>query len=288
MRTEEAEPREVGMEEFRHDQLVFPVTDTGPASGRVVVALHGFPEDRHCWAPLAASLATEGYRVVAFDQRGYAPGARPRPRLAYRMGALVGDVLALVDALGVERVDVLGHDWGAAVAWALAALHPERVRSLQALSVPHPAAFAKALRAGRQALHSWYMGFFQLPWLPETVLGVAGGAGFAAFLRRSVLDEPTARRYAARAADKRAIAGGLAWYRAAPTALRRPLPPVERPTCFVWGDRDWFVTAEAAERCAAHVRGPYRFHRLAGASHWLPTTAADQVAPLLLEHLAAT
>lgn len=276
------------MEQFQHDRLVFPVTDTGPAGGRVVVALHGFPEDRHCWAPLAAALATEGYRVLAFDQRGYAPGARPRTRLAYRMGALVGDVLALLDTLGADQVDLLGHDWGAAVAWAVAAGHPARVRSLQALSVPHPAAFAEALRRGRQALHSWYMGFFQLPWLPEALLGAAGGAGFEAFLRRSGLDEPTARRYAARAADRAALAGGLAWYRAAPAAVRHPLPPVARPTCFVWGERDWFVTADAATRCGAYVTGPYRFHRLPGASHWLPTTAADQVAPLLLDHLAAT
>lgn len=276
------------MEEIERDGLCFDVTDAGPPSGRPVILLHGFPEDRHCWSPVASALASGGYRVLAPDQRGYSPRARPTSRHSYRVSELVGDVLALADAAGAERFDVVGHDWGAAVAWALSAHHPERVRSLTALSVPHPRAFVAAMGRSTQLLHSWYMLAFQLPRAPEALLGLRRGELWAAALRATGLDEVTAARYAERARQSDAMTGPINWYRAAPFALRHPLRSVEVPTLYVWGDRDRFISRAAAEGCADWVRASYRFVALLSCSHWLPTAAPDTIAELLMEHLAAT
>jgi pimeloyl-ACP methyl ester carboxylesterase len=271
---------------FDRDGLSFDVSDTGPTEGRVIIALHGFPEDRHCWDPLAAILAGGGYRTLAPDQRGYSPGARPTDRRAYTLEVLAGDVLALADQAGASRFDVVGHDWGAALAWYLAGTYPDRIRSLAALSVPHPQAFLDAMTRSSQALHSWYMLFFQIPKLPELVLSRAGESRFVAQMEKTGLDEDSARRYARRAATPGAMTGPINWYRALPFEVRNRLGPVTAPTLFVWGDHDPFITRVAAERCAQHVSGPFRAEALAGGTHWLPTGSVGEVAPLLLEHLA--
>lgn len=275
------------MDTYTRSGLTFDVSDHGPADGRVVVALHGFPEDRRCWDGVAGSLAGAGYRVLAPDQRGYSPGARPPARGDYRLPLLADDVLALADRAGAPLIDVVGHDWGAVVAWYLAARHPDRVRTLTALSVPHPAAFRAALLHSSQALHSWYMAAFQVPLLPEWAMARAGGSVMTRLLERSGLDTVSARRYAARAAQPGAMTGPLNWYRALPSLLRQPLGPVAVPTLFVWGAGDRFVTRAAAEGCAAHARGPFLFVPLAGADHWLPSGATEAVAEAVVDHLAA-
>lgn len=276
------------MRSFARDGLVFDLSDDGPADGRAVIALHGFPEDRHCWAPLASWLVPAGYRVLAPDQRGYSPAARPAGRRSYTLDKLSGDILALADAAGVDRFDVLGHDWGAVVAWDLAGRHPERIRSLSALSVPHPRAVADAALRSGQLLRSWYMLAFQLPAVPEAMLRLAGADRAAQGLERDGLDAATARRYAERMGSVAEMTPRINWYRALPLGLGDPLPTVGVPTLYVWGDGDHYLSRFSAERCGRYVEAPYRFHVLPGASHWLPTTAADRVGPLVLEHLAAT
>lgn len=272
---------------FTREGLTFDVSDDGPADGRVVIALHGFPEDRECWSALTPFLTDAGYRVLAPDQRGYSPGARPRGRRAYAVSELTADVLALADAAGAKHFDVIGHDWGAVVAWDLAARHPERVRSLTALSVPHPRAFQDAVLRSSQLLHSWYMLFFQLPRVPELVLRAAG-ARAAGQLEKDGVDPDTARRYAARFRQRGAMTGPINWYRALPFGARHPLPAVTVPTLFVWSDGDRYVKRAGAERTAKYVTGPYRFETLGGMSHWLPSGAADRIRPLLIEHLDKT
>lgn len=275
------------MDSFSSDGLRLEVLDGGPADGDVVVLLHGFPQDATAWSEVATRLHGAGLRTLAPHQRGYSPGARPRRTSAYRVERLVGDVLALLDAAGVPRAHVVGHDWGGAVAWALAQAHPDRVASLVSLSTPHPSALRWSLRHGGQARRSWYVLAFQLPFLPE--LGMArmlrrGG------LRRSGLPAEHGLRYAARLGRARDLRGPVCWYRAAlrsaPSLRRRPpgvggtadgAGAVDVATTYVWGSRDPFLGREAAERTARHVRGDYRFVEVR-AGHWLPEREPDLVA----------
>ena len=162
------------MDSFTRDGLHFGVTEYGPADGTLVLLLHGFPQTSASWGPVARRLAAAGYRVLAPDQRGYSPGARPSGRRPYRVEELAADVVALADAAGGGPVHVVGHDWGAIVAWALAALHPERVTTVTGVSVPHPAAFFRAMTRSRQALLSWYTYAFQVPGLAERYLARPG------------------------------------------------------------------------------------------------------------------
>ena len=155
---------------YSRSGLTFDVRDEGPADGPVVVLLHGFPQDSSSWDQLAPLLHTRGFRTVAPDQRGYSPGARPKARWAYRGSELAADTVALIDALAVGKVHLVGHDWGAAVAWQVAAERPDLLNTVTAVSVPHPLAFVKAMVTSTQGLKSWYMGAFQLPFVPEKVL----------------------------------------------------------------------------------------------------------------------
>jgi pimeloyl-ACP methyl ester carboxylesterase len=280
------------MERFGNAGFSFEVTDTpsagGGGGGQVAVLLHGFPEDRHSWDPVASALAAAGYRVLAPDQRGYSHGARPAARSAYTLSQLAGDVLALADAGGAERFHLVGHDWGGALAWYVADHYPGRLISLAALSVPHPQAFLRALASSNQAARSWYMAAFQLPGLPEFALSRRGGAAMRAALVRSGLDPGSAARYASRSADPAALRGPLNWYRAIPLGPRERTGRIEVPTLFVWSDGDRFVSQAAAELCGRYVSGPYRFEVIEGASHWLPEEMPERVAALLVAHFART
>jgi pimeloyl-ACP methyl ester carboxylesterase len=268
--------------EFSRDGLVFDVSDSG-AGEEVVVLLHGWPQDRHAWSGVTPLLTAAGLRVVAFDQRGYSPRARPRGRAAYRMPELVADVGALLDALGTTRVHLVGHDWGGSVAWALAERHPERLLSLTVLSTPHHRAIAWAMRHGDQARRSWYMAAFQLPVLPELVLR----RRLPSALRRSGLPEPDVQRYAARFRQPGAASGGLAWYRALPLRRNdsdeiRATHRISTPTSYVWGRHDPALGRAAAERTRDHVAADYTFTEL-DAGHWLPETHPREVAEAVLE-----
>jgi pimeloyl-ACP methyl ester carboxylesterase len=271
--------------EDRGASLRFDVTDAGPPDGQPVVLLHGFPQDRTCWEGLAPLLHAAGYRTLAPDQRGYSPGARPRGRLAYRRPELVGDVVTLLDAAGLESAHVVGHDWGAVVGWALTSDHPERVRTLTALSVPHPVAYVQAMRTGRQARRSAYIAFFQLPVAPEGMLLADGATRLHQLLVRSGLPPAEAGRYVERMREPGALSAALAWYRALPWSLPPRVGRIGVPTLYAWGSRDIAIDREGAERTGDLVDGPYRLEILEGAGHWLPETAADRLAPVVLETL---
>lgn len=267
------------MRHFTRDGLTFDVRDGGPPDGEPVVLLHGFPQDASSWARVEPALHAAGLRTLAPDQRGYSPGARPRERAAYRIGELVADVLALLDAAGLARAHLVGHDWGGGVAWQTAARHPDRVSTLTVLSTPHPAALSWAYRHdAQQRRKSWYMLAFQLPWLPEHL--------YARIVFRSLRDSGMppldAARYARRFADPAELSGPLGWYR----AMRLPEPgphppPIGVPTTFVWGRHDIALGRAAAERTARHVAAAYRFVEL-DASHWLPEANAAEVAAEVL------
>jgi pimeloyl-ACP methyl ester carboxylesterase len=268
-------------ETFTRDGLTFEVTDSGPLDGDVVVLLHGFPTDRTSWDRVAARLHAAGLRTLAPDQRGYCPGARPSGEDAYRLEELVADVLALVDAAGRERVHLVGHDWGGAIAWLVAANHPERVASLTVLSTPHPGALSRALRSGlEQKRKSWYMAAFQVPWVPERVVA----ATFHSLLTGTGLPAEDRTRYAVRLAHADALTGPINWYRAARHSGVRA-PRVEVPTTYVWGSRDPFLGRTAAELTREHVAADYELVEL-DAGHWLPETRDEESAAAILHRVA--
>ncbi|HMC52698.1 MAG TPA: alpha/beta fold hydrolase [Acidimicrobiales bacterium] len=273
------------MDRYEADGLVFDVTDDGPPDGEVVVLLHGYPETRASWEGVVPFLVEDGYRVLAPDQRGYSPGARPRGRRAYRLDHLVDDVVALADAAGAGRVHVVGHDWGGAVAWALAGSHPGRLYSMTSLATPHPRAFSRSLVSSTQALHSWYMLFFQLPWLPELSMRGPGQRLVRRTLRRSGLAEAHIGRYLSLLSQPGAATAAINWYRALPLAPS-PTPPIEVPVMYVYGTGDFALGRRAADLTRSYVNGPYRYEVLEGTSHWIPEEAPAVVGRLLREHLA--
>jgi len=179
----------------------------------------------------------------------------------------------------------VGHDLGAAVAWALGAWHPDRVRTLTALSVPHPTAVTQSLVTSDQGLRLSYMGVFQLPFLPEGLLLAGGGRGLRAALRRGGLPDDVVDHYVSRMREPGALSGALAWYRALPWNTRDPVGKVRVPTLHVWSTGDAFLGRTATERTAHFVDAPYRLEVLEGVAHWLPELAAEQVADLVTEHV---
>ncbi|GAB90894.1 alpha/beta fold hydrolase [Gordonia rhizosphera] len=270
--------------EFANGDLVFDVLDDGPIDGPPVVLLHGFPQRATAWELVAPLLHDKGFRTIAPDQRGYSPRARPPRRRDYRLGELAGDVIALVDALGVDRVDLVGHDWGGSAAWTAAARHPDRVRTLTAISTPHPAAFVQAMPRG-QLLRSWYMAFFALPAVPEFLLARSFRPGSAA-LGRMGLPERFSSRLHDDIVISGALPGALNWYRGMPFSLRgERIPPVAVPTTFVWSDDDAYLGWPAARLTAGWVRGPYEFRVIRGADHWLLEKNPSDVAAAIIDRI---
>ncbi|MBI2710816.1 MAG: alpha/beta fold hydrolase [Actinobacteria bacterium] len=263
--------------------LTFPVRSAGPDDGVPVVLLHGFPQTSAMWEPALTALADAGYRALAPDQRGYAPTAQPHRRSAYRMEALADDVIGIGDALGLDRFHVVGHDWGGAVGWHLAARDADRLRSFVSVSTPHPRAMARAMHRG-QALRSLYIPFFRMPWLPERLLGAGGHRGLGRALERSGLPADRAREVARSMEATGALPWALAWYRANGPGLAATGPSLV-PTMYVWSTGDTALGRAAAERTGDHVEAPYRFVVLEGVSHWIPDVAPDDLHRHLLEHL---
>lgn len=271
-------------------ELVFDALAAGPADGELVLLLHGFPQSSYEWRAELGALAEAGYRAVAPDQRGYSPRARPEGTEQYRADSLVADAMAIVDWMGGHRFHAVGHDWGALVAWALAGRYPERLRTLTAVSLPHPLAMVEALASasGDQLARSAYINFFQRAELPERLMLGADGAGLRAlFFNTGYTDRDAVDRYVAGLTEPGALSAALDWYRALDLSVAASVGQVAVPTLFVWGDEDPAIGREAAEGCGRHVSGPYRFEAMEGAGHWIPEEQADELTALLLDHLAS-
>jgi len=278
----------VSVEQYHHGELTFDVIDAGPADGPVVVLLHGFPQFNTSWNAVIARLTAEGYRCLAPNQRGYSPGARPPRRRDYRLPEIAEDIRALIDASGAERVHLVGHDWGAAAAWAAAAELSDRIATITALSVPHPGAFLRALLTSRQGLLSWYMYFFQLPRIPEWLLMRRNGAIASDSLRRGGQIPAAVERDVEAMREPGAMRAAINWYRAMPLSNPRAInQKVSVPTLYVWSDQDIALLPKAAHDTARYVTGEYRFEILPGVSHWIPDEQPDKLADLLLDWFAA-
>lgn len=274
------------VESFRRGDLVFDVSDDGPLDGDPVVLLHGFPERATCWREVAPLLHDAGLRTYAPDQRGYSAGARPAGRASYVVSELVADVVALIEEIG-RPVHLVGHDWGANVGWSVAARHPELVRSWTAVSVPHPAAFARAMRTTRQGLHSWYMGLFQLPLVVEGLARWAGGPVDRG-LRRAGMRRDEVARFRAEIVEHGALPGALGWYRALPLSRGRGMGGrVRVPTTLVWSTRDAAIVRSGVDLCEQYVDAPYELVVLDGVSHWIPTQAPRALADAVLDRVGS-
>src|SRR3954451_10837848 len=261
--------------------------------GPLVVLLHGFPEFWWSWRHQIPALVEAGYRVIAPDQRGYAQSDRPPSWRAYRIERLAADVAGLIEALGEERAFVVGHDWGAAVAWMVATLHPERVTRLAILNVPHPATMEQTLRRSpTQLLHSWYMFFFQLPWLPEHLMGWGGRRMLAQAYRDArpgAFSAEDLARYAEALKGPAGFRGPIDWYRAAlrrsPKSMRALYRPIEAPVLVIWGEQDRFLNRAMADPDPRWVPD-VRVVRLPAASHWVQHDEPERVNALLTEFLS--
>jgi pimeloyl-ACP methyl ester carboxylesterase len=271
------------------DGVTLNVVERG--EGPAVLLLHGFPDRATLWEPQIDALARAGFRVIAPDLRGFGDSDRPAEVAAYGMRTVLGDVLGLLDRLGVGEVRVAGHDWGALVAWMLAAFAPERVTRLAAFSVGHPHAFAGAGWAQKQL--SWYMLWFQFPGVAEAAMPADDWLWFRDWAHdgRARGTDPLLDQQVTDLARPGALTAGLNWYRAnmppeAFASARGPaeLPAIRCPVLGVWSDRDLALTERQMTDSARFVTGPWRYERISRVGHWIPAHAPERATELLLEH----
>jgi pimeloyl-ACP methyl ester carboxylesterase len=253
--------------------------------GTPVVLLHGFPDSGRLWRNQVPVLAEAGFRVIVPDMRGYGRSDKPEEVEAYAMHHLVGDVVAVLDDAGVSKSHVVGHDWGAAVAWAAALGAADRVDHTVALSVGHPAAFRAA--GFPQYARSWYMLLFQFRGVAEKFLTANDWAGF-----RRWSGHPDADGVVADLTADDALTPGLNYYRAnvpPESFLQSPLdlPPVQVPTMGVWSSKDIALTETQMKGSEEYVAGSWRYERIEDVGHWMQLEAPDEVNRLLLDFLPA-
>ena len=263
--------------------LTFDVYEGGPPDGPAVLLLHGFPQDHREFDPILPRLHAAGLRTYALDQRGTSPGARPSEVSAYRLHEPTADAVAVLDALGLESAHVIGHDWGAIVGWWLASGHPDRVRTLTAVSVPHPKALGLALRVrATQRARMSYFKVFQSP-VAERLLLARDGAMLRAMLKP--IGQRGDKYVTSMRDDPGRLTGGLSWYRAATGGFPDGPGIVRVPTTYVWSDRDGVVTLTAALRTKDWVEADYQLVAMKGVSHWVPEQAATALADAALTRI---
>jgi epoxide hydrolase 4 len=259
--------------------------------GPLIVLLHGFPEFWFGWRHQIPALAAAGFRVVAPDMRGYNLSSKPKGVGYYATDALAADVRDLIRERGEQRAFLVGHDWGAAVAWYVAMNHPEAVERLAILNGPHPRRMLRGLRRPRQMARSWYVFFFQLPWLPERTVRAGrwwlGRDALATAARPDAFLPDDVQRYIEAWSQPGAPTAMINYYRAAfrrtPTQMQAALRPITAPTRIIWGERDRYLGKEYAEPDRADVPNLERVIRLPDASHWVQHDKPDQVTSLLVE-----
>ena len=255
----------------------------GADDGEPVLLLHGWPQTSQSWASVMAPLASSGFHAVAPDQRGYSPKARPREVSAYELPHLVEDAASVIGALGWESAHVVGHDWGAVVGWALAAQRPQLVRSLTAVSVPHPRAFNNALKSDPvQMKKSAYMVLFRsAPGKAAQVL-LRDDAKALRGVYGDAVPHHEVDSYVEFFSDDDAMEASLRWYAAMDGDHFKDIDVVEVPTTFVWGDDDVAIGVTAARACSQWCHGPFEFRILPGRGHWIPDQDPDALVDAIL------
>ena len=271
------------MPEITANGLRFSIVDEG--AGDPVIFLHGFPDTAYVWRHQIAALTAAGFRAIAPDLRGRGKSERPARVEDYALPAIVADVAAMMDTLGMARAHIVGHDWGAALAWFFATRHPERVDHLVVISVGHPSARGEPSLDELQK--GWYRLLFQFPNAEEIVQRNDW------YLMRTLLQGGgDTERYVADLSEPGALTAALGWYRAnmPPDRLAAPppqLPPIQAPTLGVFSSGDLYLTEDAMMRSGQFVAGPWRYERIEGVSHWIPSDAPEQFNRLILDFLRA-
>lgn len=263
----------------------FDAIAAGPEDGRPVLLLHGFPEAAAEWEHQVGALGAQGFRAVAPDQRGYSPDVRPEQAAEYGMDSLIADVVAIADQLGWGRFDLVGHDWGGAVAWWTADAHPERLRSLTVFSTPHPAALAEAMKTDEdQHLRSQYMTEWRQTRVTERRMLENDGHALREMFERRI---PSHRidDYVQRLSEPGALTAALNWYRAGRPGGK--IGKISVPTMYVWSTEDVAFGSTAAMSTENWVSAAYHFEMLEDLSHWIPEEAPEATASLIAAHLSA-
>ena len=273
---------------FQNGSIKLNAVAAGPADGPVVLLLHGFPEFWRSWHHQIEPLAQAGFRVIVPDQRGYNLSDKPPGVASYAISELVSDVIAIANQLSREKIFLAGHDWGAAVAWSAALLHPTRIAKLVVLNVPHPSVMRRFLGTNRRQLRkSWYMFFFQLPWLPEALFRSGNfNMGASSLVRSSkpgTFSNEDLELYRAAWSQPGALTSMIHWYRAAFRHRARTADrTVHVPTRILWGERDKFLLAEMAQASLRYCDQAELF-TFADASHWLQHEQPARVSELLVD-----
>jgi epoxide hydrolase 4 len=262
----------------------------GPKSGVPVILLHGFPENWRCWIHQIPALVNAGFRVIVPDQRGYNLSDKPKGVKSYRVNKLVKDVLGLIDTLEYQKVNLVGHDWGAVVAWYLAYQYPNRLQRLGILNVPHPLVFRRFVtRDLEQIRRSWYAFFFQLPWLPEMGMRADCWRRAVRALRGSgksnTFTDEEVERYKEAWSQPGAMTAMINWYRAVRYQTKLPEEmQIKIPTLMMWGMKDVALTHRMARPSIDHCDdGKLIF--FPEATHWVQHDAAEEVNHYLIDFL---
>ncbi len=260
----------------------------------IALCLHGFPESRFSWRHQLPVLAEAGWHAVAPDLRGYGDTSRPEGRDAYRMERLVEDVAALFDAFGARRRLLIAHDWGALIAWSFAIARTRPLDGLVIMNVPHPAVFQRVLRSSfAQLRRSWYVFFFQVPFLPEAMLSARGARAIGEAFRGMAVDktafpESVLAHYRENARRPGALTAMINYYRAnfLTLAAKQASPVIEVPVLMIWGEADTALGLELTEGYEGYV-ADFTLERLPGVSHWVQQEAPGEVNRRMLAWLSA-
>jgi epoxide hydrolase 4 len=263
-------------------------------SGPLVLLLHGFPEFWYSWRRQITFLAEHGYTVVAPDLRGY--NDTDKPRKGYDIATLLRDIEGLIEGLGQEKAIIVGHDWGGVLAWAFAIRYPDMTERLIVMNAPHPQAMYRELRTLEQLRKSWYIFFFQLPWLPEYVLSRNRANAIGSMLRGSALQKTAFERdvtakYQQAMSKPGSMTAALNYYR---QLFRRPPAPatpenshVSAPTLLIWGEQDIALGLSLTAGLEGWVPN-LTIKRLPDSGHWVQQEQPEQVNQLMLEFLKSS
>lgn len=253
----------------------------------VVILLHGFPTTSVIWSDLIPLIAKAGYRVVAFDQRGYSPEARPKESESYRINEIVNDIFAIADAIGVNKFHLVGHDMGAIIGWSAVLQNPARIKSWTSISSAHPMAFAEAIyNDSVQQQKSKYLFMHTLPYVPEIYYSFNNFNNLKKIYHGLPEEQMTESISALR--EPGALTAVLNWYRSKPLKNENTENCIDCnisiPTLLIWGKNDKYISKSAIEYTAAYMKGPYKIVELE-ADNWVLSNSLDNVTIEILEHI---